>query len=119
MKVKKKDRIVNIFKEFFSYTTVKEAKTYNLKIAIVYRTIQFTVIWYVLGYDITQNKSYQATESGTSTVVTKVKGIGYTHYNTSNSMNSSSYNLININQENFKIFDTSSKNRINILGLIG
>ena len=50
MKVKKKDRIVKIFKDFFSYTTVKEAKTYNLKIAIVYRSIQFIVIWYVIGY---------------------------------------------------------------------
>ena len=56
-------------------------------------------------YDITQNKSYQATESGTSTVVTKVKGIGYTHYNASPVQN----NSIRINQENFKIFDTSSK----------
>ncbi len=49
MKVKKKDRIVKVFKDFFSYTTVKEAKTYNLKIAIVYRSIQFIVIWYVIG----------------------------------------------------------------------
>ena len=50
MKVKKKDRIVKIFKEFFSYNTVKEAKTYNLKIAIIYRSIQLVIIWYVIGY---------------------------------------------------------------------
>ena len=51
--------------------------------------------------NIIKNKSYQATESGSSTVVTKVKGIGFI-------LNNETSSSIIKNQGLFKVFDTSS-----------
>ena len=51
-----------------------------------------------------KNKSYQTVESGSSTVVTKVKGIGYIN----NSLSRFSSSIIQ-NQGLYKVFDTSSK----------
>ena len=63
-------------------------------------------------WDIIKNKSYQTVESGSSTVVTKVKGIGYIN----NSLSRFSSSIIQ-NQGLFKVFDTSS-NKIFSIQLI-
>ena len=97
MRIEGKTRIFALFKGYFSYSTVKEAKTYNLKISIIYRTLQFAIIFYILGLDIYRNKSYQIKDNGISTIVTKVTGTGYTE------------NSVSPQNEDIKIktFDTS------------
>jgi hypothetical protein len=49
MRNKKKDKAMGLVKGFFSYSTVKEAKTYNLKISLIYRLLQFVIVFYVIG----------------------------------------------------------------------
>lgn len=39
----------SIFFGYFSYSTVKEVKTYNFLIAFVFRTLQLMVLAYVFG----------------------------------------------------------------------
>ncbi|CAF0928527.1 unnamed protein product [Brachionus calyciflorus] len=63
----------------FSYSTVREAKIHSLKVAILFRLFQLVIIGYIIGWSIIYNKGYQEFDQVSSTVTTKVKGLGYTY----------------------------------------
>ena len=96
--MKKTCGVLSSFKGFFTYSTIKEAKTNNFKISLVYRIIQIPIIYYVFFYDIFKNKSYQLKDNGISTVVIKVTGTGYTHEEET---------ILRNEYYRYRIFDTS------------
>jgi len=66
-----------LYSGIFSYSTVREINVEYKPVAVVYRLVQLLILVYIIGYDIIWNKGYQTTDGVTSTVTTKVKGLGY------------------------------------------
>lgn len=65
------------FSNTFSYSIVRSTKIHSKSVIIIYRFTQLVILSYIIGYDIIWNKGYQQFDSVTSTVSTKVKGLGY------------------------------------------
>ncbi|RNA03742.1 P2X purinoceptor 4, partial [Brachionus plicatilis] len=95
----------SIFFGYFSYTTVREAKIHNFLIAFIFRILQLLIFIYIIGWDIIKNKSYQATDSVSSTVTSKVKGLGYVKY--PDRLRTLDPEFLHRSQFNYRIFDTA------------
>ena len=90
--------VVNTFKYFFfsyfSYSTVRLARVHSLRVAVIFRLFQLIIFAYIIGWDIIYKKGYQITDEGaTSTITTKVKGLGYVRYNRTAALNSGMFRL--------------------------
>jgi hypothetical protein len=48
--IKIKDIALSIFFGYFSYSTVRLAKTHSICIAIFYRLLQASILTYIIGY---------------------------------------------------------------------
>ncbi|OQV17891.1 P2X purinoceptor 4 [Hypsibius exemplaris] len=64
---------------FFEYDTPKIVHIRSLRVGILYRLVQLTIIAYIVGYVIVWKKGYQLTENVESTVTSKVKGVVLTN----------------------------------------
>ena len=63
--------------EMFSYSTVRSATIYSVKVGLVYRTIQALILSYIVGWELFHNKAYQVSDTVSSVATTKVKGQGF------------------------------------------
>lgn len=97
----------SVFFGYFSYSTVREVQTHNFLIALMFRIMQLAVLVYVIGWDIVQNKSYQTFDSVSSTVTSKVKGLGYV--NSTNNMRLLSNDfIVKAAKNDYRMFDVNN-----------
>ncbi|XP_054718190.1 LOW QUALITY PROTEIN: P2X purinoceptor 4-like [Uloborus diversus] len=73
-------RAKQLFLSIFEYYTPKIVLIKDLKIGILNRLVQLTIISYIIGYAIIWNKGYQEFSTIESSVTTKVKGVVYTNF---------------------------------------
>lgn len=66
-----------LLQSIFSYSTVRLARIHSKKIAILFRFLQLSILGYVVGWSIIYKRGYQQKDLISSTVSTKVKGLGY------------------------------------------
>lgn len=71
----------NRFLGFFVYSTVRSATIKSHRVGIVYRLAQFVLLIYIIGWELIYKKEYQAFDSVSSSVTTKVKGQGFVPIN--------------------------------------
>jgi hypothetical protein len=45
--------------EIFTYSTVRSASIYSIKVGLVYRAVQILILSYIIGYELIHNKAYQ------------------------------------------------------------
>jgi hypothetical protein len=67
--------------EIFTYSTVRSATIYNVKVGLVYRMVQILLLTYIVGYEFIHNKAYQTHDTVSSVVTSKVKGQGFVPLN--------------------------------------
>ncbi|KAF4103991.1 hypothetical protein G5714_014978 [Onychostoma macrolepis] len=66
----------NRLRFLFEYTTVKYVGMQNMKIGLLYRIFQLTIMGYLIGWVFLKNKGYQVKDDTIeSSVLTKVKGV--------------------------------------------
>lgn len=95
------------FDAIFTYSTVRQAKIHSVKIALIFRIIQLSILAYIIGWSIVYKKGYQEIDKVSSSVSTKVKGLGYVNYG-KNMTNSLKNNLVlNEDGDQIRIFDTA------------
>jgi hypothetical protein len=68
--------------EVFTYSTVRSATIYNVKVGLVYRIVQVLLLTYIIGYEFINNRAYQTHDTVSSVVTSKVKGQGFVPINT-------------------------------------
>lgn len=66
---------------FFVYSTVRSATIKSHRVGVAYRLAQLTLLLYIVGWELIYKKGYQAFDSVSSSVTTKVKGQGYVPIN--------------------------------------
>ncbi|KAL4660594.1 P2X purinoceptor 1 isoform X2 [Arapaima gigas] len=66
---------------FFEYETPRQVLVRNKRVGVVCRLIQLGVLAYIVGWVFIYEKGYQTTDSAISSVLTKMKGVGYTKVN--------------------------------------
>lgn len=80
---KVKQYLSSLFFGYFSYSTTREFKADTFYVAFIFRILQLAIVLYVVGWDLIKNQSYQSFDPVSSTITTKVKGLGYTKSNAS------------------------------------
>jgi hypothetical protein len=70
-------------KNFFTYSTVRTASIESKTVGITYRLSQLMILAYVIGLELIYTKGYQAFDSVSSVISTKVKGQGFLPINQS------------------------------------
>jgi hypothetical protein len=70
-----------IIVEIFTYSTVRSATIYNVKVGLVYRIVQILLLTYIVGYEFIHNKAYQTHDTVSSVITSKVKGQGFVPLN--------------------------------------
>ncbi|CAF0949069.1 unnamed protein product [Brachionus calyciflorus] len=81
MNVHKFERLKNSFLSFFVYSTVRSATIKSHRVGIAYRLAQIILLVYIIGWELILKKGYQAFDSVSSSVTTKVKGQGFVPIN--------------------------------------
>uniref|UniRef100_A0A8C9VKB7 P2X purinoceptor n=1 Tax=Scleropages formosus TaxID=113540 RepID=A0A8C9VKB7_SCLFO len=66
---------------FFEYETPRQVLVRNKHIGVVCRLVQLAVLGYIVGWVFLYEKGYQSTGSAVSSVLTKMKGVGFTRVN--------------------------------------
>ncbi|XP_061754253.1 P2X purinoceptor 1 [Nerophis ophidion] len=75
-----KSQIIDALSDFlFEYETPRQVLVKNKKVGVVCRLIQLGVLAYIIGWEFIYEKGYQSTDTGVSSVFTKMKGVGYTN----------------------------------------
>ncbi|XP_061819112.1 P2X purinoceptor 1 isoform X1 [Nerophis lumbriciformis] len=75
-----KSQIINALSDFlFEYETPRQVLVRNKKVGVACRLIQLGVLAYIIGWEFIYEKGYQSTDTGVSSVYTKMKGVGYTN----------------------------------------
>lgn len=92
-----------IYNGIFSYSTIRQSKIHSFKIALLFRIIQISIIGYIVGWSIVYKKGYQEIDSVSSSVSTKVKGLGYIASNSS--QENFTAQMLMKTSKNFRIFD--------------
>jgi hypothetical protein len=64
-------------KELTSYSTSRVIRIHSWKIAMLHRLFQLAVLVGLVGWNILYEKSYQTIDRVSSTLTSKVKGLGY------------------------------------------
>ncbi|XP_023198376.1 P2X purinoceptor 1 isoform X3 [Xiphophorus maculatus] len=64
---------------FFEYETPRQVLVRNRRVGVVCRLIQLGVLVYIIGWVFIYEKGYQSTDTAVSSVLTKMKGVGYTN----------------------------------------
>lgn len=77
------DNFKSRFLGFFVYSTVRSATIKSHRVGIAYRLAQFILLIYIIGWELIFKKGYQAFDSVSSSVTTKVKGQGFVPINAS------------------------------------
>ena len=102
--------------DMFTYSTVRSASIQSTYVGIVYRIVQLILLAYIIGWELYHNKGYQAFDTVSSVVTTKVKGLGYVAINQTRdtSLNKSApdyyQKMFAVNEDiEYKIFDTAGK----------
>lgn len=93
-----------IYDGIFSYSTIRQSKIHSFKIALLFRIIQISIIGYIVGWSIVYKKGYQEIDSVSSSVSTKVKGLGYIVSSNASQENFTTQMLVTDNKK-FRIFD--------------
>ncbi|XP_061104860.1 P2X purinoceptor 1 isoform X2 [Conger conger] len=65
----------------FEYETPRQVLVKNKQVGIVCRLIQLFVLAYIIGWVFIYEKGYQVSDTAISSVLTKMKGVGYTKVN--------------------------------------
>jgi hypothetical protein len=109
-------RTKSLIFDLFSYSTVRSATIKSYKVGIIYRLAQLLLLLYIVGWELIYQKGYQATETVSSVVTTKVKGQGFVPVNKKrdDSLNKSDplyyEKLFALNPNvTYKILDTAGK----------
>ena len=94
---------------FFSYSTVRLARIYNVKLALSFRIMQLSIAAYVIFYQLFHLKMYQSIDDQPlSSLRTKWKGVGFA-YPTTDPLHRSLYQpngrFILNNNDSTRIFD--------------
>jgi hypothetical protein len=77
----KLERTKSILFDAFSYSTVRSATIKSYKVGVIYRLAQLLLLLYIVGWELIYQKGYQATETVSAVVTTKVKGQGFVPVN--------------------------------------
>ncbi|RNA25785.1 P2X purinoceptor 5 [Brachionus plicatilis] len=77
------DKFKSGFLGFFVYSTVRSATIKSHRVGIAYRLAQFILLIYIIGWELIYKKGYQAFDTVSSSVTTKVKGQGFVPMNSS------------------------------------
>ena len=88
----------------FTYSTMREARIQSWKLSLMFRLFQLGILSYIIGWSIVWKKGYQAHDTISSSVTTKVKGLGYIYQNKNSTL--PKLGVINLNDSPI-IFDTS------------
>jgi hypothetical protein len=111
-----RNNVNEFFYDAFTYSTVRSATIKSHGVGIVYRLAQLSLLFYIVGWELIHNKGYQAFDTVSSVVTTKVKGQGFVPINTKRgkSLNKSDplyyEKLFSLNPNvTYKILDTAGK----------
>ncbi|XP_031428270.1 P2X purinoceptor 1 isoform X2 [Clupea harengus] len=74
-----KDAITGVFADFFcEYETPRQVLVRSKRVGVVCRLIQLGVLAYIIGWVFIYEKGYQIEDTAIGSVLTKMKGVGYT-----------------------------------------
>ncbi|XP_064880023.1 P2X purinoceptor 1-like isoform X4 [Oncorhynchus nerka] len=77
---KMKSFITNTLSDFFfEYETPRQVLVRNRRVGVVCRLIQLGVLAYIIGWVFIYEKGYQSSDTAVGSVLTKMKGVGYTN----------------------------------------
>ncbi|XP_041749402.1 P2X purinoceptor 1 isoform X1 [Coregonus clupeaformis] len=77
---KMKSYITNTLSDFFfEYETPRQVLVRNRRVGVVCRLIQLGVLAYIIGWVFIYEKGYQSSDTAVGSVLTKMKGVGYTN----------------------------------------
>uniref|UniRef100_A0A674ACC7 P2X purinoceptor n=1 Tax=Salmo trutta TaxID=8032 RepID=A0A674ACC7_SALTR len=80
MRNKMKSFITNTVSDFFfEYETPRQVLVRNRRVGVVCRLIQLGVLAYIIGWVFIYEKGYQSSDTAVGSVLTKMKGVGYTN----------------------------------------
>ncbi|KAL2095000.1 hypothetical protein ACEWY4_009719 [Coilia grayii] len=75
-----KDAIVSALTDFFfEYETPRQVLVRSKRVGVVCRIIQLGVLAYIIGWVFIYEKGYQIEDTAIGSVLTKMKGVGYTN----------------------------------------
>ncbi|XP_026183715.1 P2X purinoceptor 1 isoform X2 [Mastacembelus armatus] len=77
-----KSQITNAISDFFfEYETPRQVLVRDRRVGVACRLIQLGVLGYIIGWVFIYENGYQSTDTAISSVYTKMKGVGYTKIN--------------------------------------
>ncbi|XP_042165222.1 P2X purinoceptor 1 isoform X4 [Oncorhynchus tshawytscha] len=77
---KMKSFITNTLSDFFfEYETPRQVLVRSRRVGVVCRLIQLGVLAYIIGWVFIYEKGYQSSDTAVGSVLTKMKGVGYTN----------------------------------------
>uniref|UniRef100_A0A8C7ICE0 P2X purinoceptor n=1 Tax=Oncorhynchus kisutch TaxID=8019 RepID=A0A8C7ICE0_ONCKI len=80
MRNKMKSFITNTLSDFFfEYETPRQVLVRSRRVGVVCRLIQLGVLAYIIGWVFIYEKGYQSSDTAVGSVLTKMKGVGYTN----------------------------------------